>query len=341
MHQCLRRICASLLIASGVALFTSASHAQAVKERTIRFAFVNEKDHPHGLAAQHFADLVKAKSGGKISVKLFPGGTLGSDPTVVSSLQGGTIDMTALVTGILAGHTPEFMIFDLPFLFDDAAEADAVADGPVGTKLLEKLPAKGLVGLGFWDHGFRHVTTSKRPITKLEDIQGLKIRVLQIPIYPDMFNALGANAVPLPFTELYTALETGTVDAQENPWTSLAASRLDEVQKFGSMTGHVYNALVVLFSKKSWDKLSGDEQKILQDALNETTQYQRKLSREMAEKSLEIVKSRGLTVNEMPAQERARMREKLQPVTDKYAKVVGEELVKEAYSEIEKVRAHK
>ncbi|RYE37505.1 MAG: DctP family TRAP transporter solute-binding subunit, partial [Hyphomicrobiales bacterium] len=252
----------------GAALFcASAAHAQEAK--VLRMSFVNVKEHPHGVGAERFAELVSKKSGGKLAVRLYPGGTLGSDMQVVSSMQGGTIDLSVMVPGSLAGVSKDFGLFDLPFMFRNATEADAVLDGPFGAKLMELLPPKGLVGLSFWDHGFRNFTTSRKPIVTADDFQGLKLRVQQIPIYLDMMKALGANPVPLPFPELYGALESHAVDGQENPLTSIVGSRLHEAQKFLSITRHTYNPLVVVGSKKSWDKLSSDERKILIDAANE------------------------------------------------------------------------
>ncbi len=329
------------LFATGALLFSGLAQAQDAKERNLRVAFVQVKEHPHGAGAQKFAELVTQKSGGKIKVGVFGGGTLGGDAQVISSLQGGTIDMTMVSPGLLVGLAKEFGALDLPFLFTDYKEVDAVLDGPVGQKLLERLPEKGLIGLGYWDHGFRNLTNSRRPVAKLEDIQGLKIRVIQIPIFIEMFNALGANAVPMGFPELYTALETRTVDGQENPFASIEASKFYEVQKFASTTRHVYNPLVVIFSRKTWDRLSNDERTIVQAAAKEAGAYERKVSREANEKSVELVKSKGMTVTEIPAQEIARMREKVKPVTDKFVKEAGEGLVKEMYAEIDKVRGRK
>ena len=184
MTRSLTRIAGSLF-ATGALLFSGLAQAQDAKERNLRVAFVQVKEHPHGAGAQKFAELVNQKSGGKIKVGVF-----------------GTIDMTMESPGLLVGMAKEFGALDLPFLFGDYKEVDAVLDGPVGRKLLERLPEKGLIGLGYWDHGFRNLTNSRRPVAKLEDIQGLKIRVIQIPIFIEMFNALGANAVPMGFPEL-------------------------------------------------------------------------------------------------------------------------------------------
>jgi tripartite ATP-independent transporter DctP family solute receptor len=340
MNECFKGALASFLV-SGLLVSAGVGHAADMKDRSFKVAFVQVKEHPHGLGAQKFADLVSEKSGGQMKVRVYGGGTLGGDAQVISSLQGGTVDMTMVSPGLLAGQIKEFVLFDLPFLFNEYKEADAVLDGPVGKKLLDKLPEKGLIGLGYWDHGFRSLTNSKRPVAKLEDIQGLKIRVIQIPIFIDMFNGLGANAVPMPFPELYTALETKTVDGQENPFASIETSKFYEVQKYASTTRHVYNPLVVIFSKKIWDQLSNDERKILADAANEAKVYERKVSREMDVKAIETVKSKGMVVTEISPQETARMREKLKPVTDKYTKEAGEALVNEMYAEIEKVRGGK
>ena len=333
-----RRLATSLIASALCAAGLLLGGAAQAQERTLRMSFVNVKDHPHGIGAERFAELVGKKSGGKLVVKLYPGGTLGGDIQVVSSLQGGTIDLSVMVPGALVGQSKEFGVFDLPFLFKDAREADAVLDGAFGKKLLDRLPEKGLVGLGYWDHGFRNMTTSKKAIITADDFQGLKIRVLQIPIYIDMMKALGANPLPLPFPELYGALESGTVDGQENPLTSIVGSKLHEAQKFLSITRHSYNPLVVLASKKSWDKLSEEDRKILLEAANEAKSYQRKVSRDAETKALDTIKAAGLKVNEVSAAELDRMREKVKPAADKFTREAGEALVSELRAEIAKAR---
>lgn len=333
-----RRLATGLIastLASGGLLFSAAVQAQ---ERVLRMSFVNVADHPHGLGAQRFAELVSQKSGGKMTVKLYPGGTLGGDVQVVSSLQGGTIDLSVMVPGSLVGQSKEFGVFDLPFLFKDAKEADVVLDGPFGKKLMDRLSEKQLVGLSFWDHGFRNVTSSKRPIVTADDFNGMKIRTQQIPIYIDMMKQLGANALPLPFPELYGALENGTVDGQENPLTSIVGSRLHEAQKFLSITRHTYNPLIVIASKKSWDKLSADDRKILVDAANEAKPYQRQVSRDAEAKALDTIKAAGLKVNEVSPAEIERLRQKVQPAADHFTKEAGEGLVQELRAEVAKAR---
>ena len=327
--------------ALGLVAMSAIANAADIKDRNFKVAFVQMKDHPQGLSLERFAESVGTKSGGKMKVKSFPGGTLGGDAAVIQSLQGGTIEMTLVATSLLGGQIKEYAMLDLPYLFGDFREADAVLDGPVGKKLNDKLPEKGLIGLSYWDHGFRNMTNSRRPIAKLEDFQGLKIRVLQLPLYVEMFNTLGANAVPMPYPELYSAMETKAVDGQENTFSSIETAKFYEVQKYVSSTRHVYQPLILLFSKKIWDTLSADERKILLDAAAETQPFNRKLSREADAKALETLKTKGLSYTEFPPQSVAQMRERLKPVVDKFSREAGDALVKEMNAEIAKVRAAK
>jgi tripartite ATP-independent transporter DctP family solute receptor len=315
--------------------------AADIKERTLKYAVLYNIDHPHGLGAQKFAELADQKSGGKIKAKLYPGATLGGEAAVVSAMQGGTIEMSVIGTPVLTALVKEYAVMDFPFLFNDEKEVDAVVDGPIGKRFLERLPEKGLIGLAWWEHGFRQLTNSRRPVAKLEDLQGLKVRVQQNALSIDTFNALGTNAVPLPFPELYTALENRAVDAQENPFNAIELAKFYEVQKYVSATKHSYTPVILLMSKKFWDRLSPDEQKIVRDSAFEARLYQRNVNREMDKKSMQTLKEKGMELTVIPPQELARMREKVKPVIDKYTKEVGEPLVKELYAEIDKVRKAK
>jgi TRAP-type transport system periplasmic protein len=340
MNMTIKSALTSLLVAGS--LFTAGTVcAQDIKTHNFKVAFVQTIDHPHGIGAKKFGELLEQKSGGKMKAKAFGGGSLGGDAQVISSLQGGVVEMTLVSPGLLTGLIKEFSVFDLPFMFTSYREVDAVMDGPVGTRLLGMLNDKGLIGLGYWDHGFRNLTTAKRPINKMEDISGLKVRVIQIPIFIDTFSALGANPVPLPFPELYTALETGTVDGQENPFASIETSKFFEVQKYAATTGHVYNPLVAIFSKKVWDKLTEDERRIVQEAATEAGLYERKVSREANEKSMQTLRGEGMQITELSPEEIDRMRQKVKPVTDKYTQNIGPDLVAEVQAEIQKVRAGK
>jgi len=307
------------LLVLGLSAPAHQAAAQGVQERSIKIAFSQNDEHPQGIGAKRFAELVSSKSGGKMQVKLHGSGKLGGDLAVISSLQGGTVEMLITTPGLLTGVVKDFESIDLPFVFNSVAEASAVLDGPFGAKLYDKLPEKGLVGLAYWDFGFRNVTNSKRPIAKLEDFSGLKIRVVQSPVYVDLFTALGANAVPMPWPELYSALEQKAVDGQENPASAIASAKFNEVQKYLTLTRHTYNPQAVLISKKFWDRLSDAEKKIIRDAMNETTPYQRQVSRATDEASIDTLKKAGMQVTEVAPAELARMREAVKPVIEKHS----------------------
>ena len=291
------------LLTTALMTAAGAGYAAEINEHTIKFATAGAIGSPIALGMDKFAEIVKEKSGGQITVKRFPGGTLGGDVQTLSALQGGTVEMTTMNAGILASVAKDFALVDLPFLFENPKEADAVMDGPVGATLAAELPENGLVGLGYWELGFRQLSNNRHPITKVDDIAGLKIRVIQSPIYIDLFNGLGANAVPMPFTELYTALETGAIDGQENPAPSILTAKLNEVQKYLTLTNHTYNPQIVMVSKKFWDKLNEDERKLLQDATLEARDYERAVAREQAGKAVEELKAEGMEITELPAEE--------------------------------------
>jgi tripartite ATP-independent transporter DctP family solute receptor len=323
---------------TGLLLGSVAAQAAEIRERTLRFAFQNVKEHPQGQGAQKFADLLAESSGGKIKVRLFPGGTLGGDVQTVSALQGGTLDITVLNSGILAAQAPDFAMLDFPFLFNDVKEAHAVMDGPVGQKLTAQLDSKGLVGLGYWDLGFRNVTNSKRSINRLEDMQGLKIRVIQSPIYLETFSALGANPVPMAFPEVYTGLEQHTIDGQENPFTVIEGSKFFEVQKYLSVTGHIFNPQSLIISQKTWNRLNDDEKALIRDAAAKAQVFQREVTAASMDKARATLQAH-IAVNDISPAEKDRFRERVQPVIDKFSKQLDAGLVKQMYDEIAKVRA--
>jgi len=311
--------------------------AQA-QNRTIKFANQNVKGHPIVMGMEKFAELVEKKSAGKLKVNVFPGGALGSDQANVSALQGGTLEMASMNSGIFASIVKDFAIYDFPFLFGNAKEADAVVDGAFGQMLHKKLEEKGLVGLGYYELGFRDLTNSKRPITKVEDIGGLKLRVIPNPINVDWVSALGANPVPLPWPEVYGALEQKAVDGQENPVATIKGAKLFEVQKYLALTNHQYNPQSIVVSKKFWDTLLADEKKVLQEAAHESIAYQRIQSRASLQAGLEDLRKAGMQVTELPPAEVAKLREKMKPVIAKHSASVGEETVRAMMAELAKQR---
>jgi TRAP-type transport system periplasmic protein len=322
------------LLASAAALFACAP-AQA---QEFKFATQNPKGHPIVTGMEKFAEIVAAKSGGKMKVNLFPGGVLGGDQANVSALQGGTLEIVSLNSGILASQAKEFGIYDFPFMFATPKEADAVVDGPFGRMMHARLESKGIVGLAYWELGFRQLTNSRRPINKVDDIAGLKLRVIPNAINVDWVKALGANPTPLAFPEVYAALDQKAIDGQENPLTVINANKFYEVQKHVALTNHQYNPQSVIFSKKVWDTLPEGNRRILTDAAHEAAQFQRQASREAAGAALDNLKKNGMQVTELSGAELAKFREKMKPVLAKHSEVVGADVVKALEAELSKLR---
>ena len=337
MTHPLRRALACAVLALGASA-ASAQDIQDIQERTIKFGHLNNTDHPVSLGVKRFAELLAAKSGGKLKVQEFPSNQLGNELQQQSALQGGVQEMSAPATTSLAGIVKEFGLVDFPFAVANFTQADALLDGPLGQALIARLPEKGLVALGYWDLGFRNVTNSKRPITKAEDLDGLKIRVIPNPVFLESFKAFKANPVPMPFAELYGALESKAVDGQENPFAVILSNKFFEVNKFVSATNHVYAANIMLVSKRFWDRLSPAEQKIMQDAANEARSYQRQTSREAAKKAVGALQAAGMQFNEVAPAEQARMQAIVKPVTDKFAASYDPAIVKLYNDELARVR---
>lgn len=312
--------------------------AQAQEERVIRFGHLNNADHPVSFGVKRFAELLAAKSGGKLKVQEYPASQLGNEMQQQSALQGGIQQMSAPATTSLAGIVKEFGLVDFPFAVGNFAQADGLLDGPLGQALLARLPEKGLVALGYWDLGFRNLTNSKRAITRPEDLDGLKIRVIPNPVFLETFKTFKANPVPMPFAELYGALEAKAVDGQENPFAVILSNKLFEVQKFVSATNHVYAANIVLVSKKFWDQLSPAEQKMMHEAADETRNYQRQVSRAAAQKAVGELQAKGMQYNEIAAPEVARMRQLVKPVVDKFAASYDPAMVKLYNEELVRIR---
>jgi TRAP-type transport system periplasmic protein len=310
-----------------------------IQERTLRFGQVVQPGHPISLGVQKFAEIVAAKSGGKIKVQELGGGIVGGEAQQLGAVQGGFQDITLPSATIMGGAIKEFTLLDIPFSFTKAEQVDALVAGPFGQALMARLPEKGMVVLAFWETGFRNFTNSRKPIMNVEDVKGLKLRVIPNPMFIESFGALGTNPVPMAFPELYGALESKAMDAQENPFSVVLTSKFYEVQKFLSVTNHVYTANPVVISKKTWDAMSADEHKIVQDAMVEAGAYQRNLSRRASASARRELEARGMQINDVPAATLAKMRELTQPVAEKFAASYEPVTVRIYRAELDKVRA--
>ena len=333
----------TLIAAASVSVLSAsfAAVAQDIKPRLIRFGYGLNEQSNQGRAAKVFADEVAKLSGGKMKVRAIGAAALGPDNQMQQALIGGAQEMMVGSTATLVGITKEMALWDTPFLISNVKEADILLDGPIGDKVRNKLQEKGLVGLAYWENGFRNLTNSKRAITKMEDMQGIKLRVMQNNVFLSTFQTLGANAIPLAFSELFSALETKTVDGQENPFNTILSSKFYEVQKYMTVTNHVYSPWIVTVSKKYWDQLSKDEQKVLSDAAKTSRDFERKDTRAEAAKAMADLKAKGMEINEMSPAESDRMRDKLTKVYAGIGADIGMELWNETQAELKKIRAAK
>jgi len=319
-------------------LFVGAASAQDVQERTIRWGHLNNADHPVSFGVKKFAEILAAKSGGKLNIREFPASQLGNELQQQSALRGGTQEMLSASTTSLATVVPEFGLLDFPFIVGTTEQAEALAQGAFGKAMIETLPQRGLIGLGYWGLGFRNVTNSKLPVARLEDFNGLKLRVIPNPVYLQSFSAFKANPIPMAFGELYSALETGTVDGQENPYTVILSNKFYEVQKYVSATNHTFTQNIILVSKIFWDKLSPTEQRMMREAYAESRDYQKQQTRLQTESALTELQSKGMKYNAVAPAELERMRKAAQPVVDKVSGSLNPETVKLFNEELDRIR---
>ena len=298
----------TLLAIAASALLPLAAHAQAVK---LTLGHGAAPGNPRHEAATKFADVLKAKTSGRIEVQVAHSAQLGDDAAMVTALRTGAIDISANSQGAVSAAVPEYAAYGMPFLFSSAAQAFKLLDGPLGKELADRSADKGMVVLGYWDNGIRQITNSKRPITKVDDVKGLKLRVPPDATLVDIAQALGADPQQIKFSELYVALQQGVVDGQENPLANIHASKLYEVQKHLALTNHQFQMTPFLMSKRTWDRLSEADRKAVQEAAAEATALQRKLSQEADEKLLADLKAKGVQVTTVDKAAFARATEKV------------------------------
>lgn len=324
-------------------LMVISSTAYAIDEKPliIRLGYgLNEQSH-QGHAVRYFADEVARRSNGKMLVRTIGDAALGPDIQMQQALIRGTQEMMVGSTATLVDISDQMALWDAPFLFTNSAEADEILDGPIGQQVLDSLENGGLVGLVYWENGFRNLTNAKRPIRTLEDFEGLKLRVMQNDIYLESFSLLGVDAVPLPFSELFFALESHTVDGQENPFSTILSSKFFEIQRYLSVTNHVYSPWVMLASKQWWDDLSDKQRSILMEAAKASRSFQRNHARDESQKAMAALRNKGMQINEFPTSEHLRMQERLCEVHAMIASRVGEGLWLETQTKLAEMRQPK
>jgi len=277
----------------------------------------------YGVAIDTFAREVEARTNGRYKIQTFYAGALGAERESVEGVQLGTLDLTLTSTGPLPNFVPEVAILDIPFLFRDYAHARAVLDGPIGQELLQKFPPKGMVGLAWAENGFRHMTNSKRPVNLPDDLKGLKMRTMENPIHIEAYKQFGILPTPMAFTEVFTALQQGTVDGQENPLSVITAAKLDQVQKNLTLTGHVYSPAIILMNKGQWDKLSSSDKQAFLDAAKEAVKANRTRIDDDERKAVADLRAKGMVIVENV--DKAKFQAALAPAYADYAKRFGQD----------------
>jgi tripartite ATP-independent transporter DctP family solute receptor len=330
-----------LLLATTAIAFALSAAAPASAEfssRNIRISNGINADHPVGNGIKAMQACLDTKSGGKMKITAFWGGALGGDLQATQALRSGVQEGVVTSSSPLVGIIPALGVFDLPFLFATPQEAYKVLDGQFGDMMNKKLDAAGLVNLAYWENGFRNLSNSVRPVTKWEDFSGMKVRVMQNNIFLDTFQNLGANATPMAFGEVFSALETKAIDAQENPYVTIDTSKFYEVQKFVTETNHAYTPFLLLFSKAIFDTYAPEEQAALRECAIVGRDEERKVIQELNQKSLAKIKEAGLKVNTLSPEEQARIREKSMIVYEKHKTEIGADVVDGILAELKEVR---
>jgi len=303
-------------------LFTAVGAAGAAIDLKLGHA-INEEDVFHK-AAVKFKELLEAQTNGEVTITIYSNAKLGDERNLLESLKMGTVDMGVITGGPVINFLPSFGVLDLPFLFSTPEHAYKVLDGPIGAGFFKEMEKLGWKGLAYGERGFRNLTNNKRPVEKPEDVKGLKIRVMQNQIYIDSFTALGANAVPMAWTEALTALQQGTIDGQENPLNVIVAYNINDSNKYLSITRHAYAPNVMLMSMRTWNKLTPEQQKITLESALEAAKYNRDLDNDSEAEWLQSLKEKGMHISEPDL---SPFRDAVKSVYEKYEQQYGKELI--------------
>jgi tripartite ATP-independent transporter DctP family solute receptor len=302
-----------------MAVFVLALPASAQYKATLKLASATAPDHPYNVGAQKFADLIKERTNGRIEIKIYPSLQLGKgEREMLEGVQQGAIDLLVTSTGPLGGFSPSINILDFPFLFRDFNHVDLVMDGPLGRKLLDDFEKVNVQGLAFWENGFRHLTNSKLVVKKVQDGKGLKIRTMENKVHLAAWKDAGFNPTPMAWGEVFMAMQQGVIDGQENPIAVYYTSKLwDAKQNNLSLTAHVYSPAPILMSKKTFDAMPKEDQKLFLVTALEVAKFQRKINRDAEESRLQEVAGKGVTV--VRDVDRESFKKAMAPVYDQFS----------------------
>jgi len=310
----MRRMVIAGLLALGVA-------APAAAEE-LKFGYSLPATSHYGASATAMGEELAKRTNRKWTIKQFPANALGGEREMVEGLQIGTVDLVATSTGPVGNFVPDTLLTDIPFLFRDYAHADAVLDGPIGQQILDQFPKNGLVALAWGENGFRNLTNSKRPVRTPEDARGLKVRTMENQVHMTAFRTIGVLPTPMAFPELFTALQQGTVDGQENPIGVILGAKFPQVQKYLTISQHVYSPALILMSPAVWNKLSAEEKTAFKEAAKVGAQAMRRKAREDAQNGVDELRKQGMEV--VTEVDRKAFEDALKPAFSEYAKKFGQ-----------------
>jgi len=329
----LNRILIGLATGALVAVAPLAAHAQQKTIIKLGWPSAASETDPYAVGAREFKKAFEAAAGGRVEVQLFPNRQLGDEKPLLEGMRLGTVDAGIVTNAVIAQIEPAFQLNDLPFLFENEAQAQKVLDGGVGNKLTARLETKGVKVLGFMEGGFRSMINNVRPVSRPEDVKGVKYRVMQNPVYIGMFSSLGGNAVPMAWGEVFTAVQQGAVDGLEIPLAVVESSKLYEVTKFLSITNHTYSMIGLLMSKRTFDKLPPDLQKAAHAAGVQATKAQRTAALAYSQQLEKTLADKGMKVNRVG--DMKPFRAAVTSVYDKVRNDVGADLMKEALAAVQ------
>jgi tripartite ATP-independent transporter DctP family solute receptor len=311
--------------------------AEAPKEpaKIIKISNGVNEQHPAFLGGKEFERIVEEKTGGRYDVQVYANAQLGDDVKATQDVRMGNLEIVVTSASPITGLAPAFMVFDLPFIVPSEKAADAIFDGPVGKKIASSLDGKGLRLLAYYENGFRQLTNSKRAVKTPADLKGLKIRTMENPIHLAAFKALGANPTPMPFSEVFTAMQQHTIDGQENPIPTIYLQKFFEVQNHVSLTGHVYGPHIMLISDKLWNELSAEDKKIFEEAAYESALLNRETNRKMAKDYVAELKKNGMEVTEFTPEQLKVFQDAVQPVYTEFEEKIGKDLINEFKAAVE------
>jgi TRAP-type transport system periplasmic protein len=313
----MKKVLTVVLTALLIIVFGGAASAQY--KATMKLASVTPVDHFYNVGGRKFADLIKERTNGRIDIKVYPAGQLGKgEREITEAVQQGAVDLLITSTGPMGGFSPSINILDFPFLFRDFTHVDSVMDGTIGRKLLNDFEKASIKALAFWENGFRHLTNNKRPVKKVEDGKGLKIRTMENKVHLAAWKTAGFNPTPMAWGEVYTALQQGVIDGQENPIAIIASNKLWEAgQKYFSFTAHVYSPAPLLMSKKKYDGMPKEDQELFLKTALEVAKFQRQINRDAEEKSMQDMAAKGVAV--VRDVDRESFRKAMAPVFDQFS----------------------